>query len=175
MYMKLKRSTYLIILIFLAVFYFSYFKKTKEGFVENSQLKESCLECKEQCSPNYDELCLKTVQSCIDCKNTKKEILPKSWISIDRNNNNTNNIYELSKKINPEILVVNQLINANNIPTSGIQPTMTNIEISAHPNFDKLDFNPRNLITGMFTNTDPVPSNSTLQRKDVIDPKFSKL
>ena len=52
---------------------------------------------------------------------------------------------------------------------------MTNIEISAHPNFDNLDFNPRNLITGMFTNTDPVPSNSTLQRQDIIDPKYSKL
>ncbi len=175
MYMKLKRSTYLIILIFLAIFYFSYFKKTKEPFVENAKLKESCLDCKDQCSPNYDDLCLKTVQSCIDCENTKREILPKSWISIDRNNNNTNNIYELSRKINPEVLVVNQLINANNTPTSGIQPTMTNIEISAHPNFDNLDFNPRNLITGMFTNTDPVPSNSTLQRQDIIDPKFSKL
>lgn len=179
MYMKLNRFTYFIILVVLAIFYYSCLqgKKMYENFTnaDNKKAENSCLNCKSECSPNYSELCLKTVQSCIDCKNSKKETLPKSWISIERNKQNNNDIYELSKKMNPEVLVINQMINSDVMPNSGIQPPMTNIEVSAHPNFDNLDFIPRNLITGMYTNTDPVPANSTLQRKDIPYPKYQKL
>lgn len=179
MYMNLNRSTYLMILIFLAVLYFSCFKnkvnkQIQEGFVVNEKKKDPCLECANECGPypNYDQLCLSTAQACINCKNSKQSIIPKSWVTIEKNNDE---IYDLSKNLKPEILIINQLINTDNNNTLGVQPPMTNIEISAHPNFDKLDYSPRNLITGMFTDTDPVPSNSTLQRMDVIDPKFKKL
>tara|TARA_B100001063_G_scaffold89670_1_gene83522 strand:+ start:23251 stop:23781 length:531 start_codon:yes stop_codon:yes gene_type:complete len=176
--MKLNRTTYFIILVVLAIFYFSCLKgkEVYENFTNNNKKSEnSCLNCKSECSPNYSDLCLKTVQSCIDCRNSKTDVLPKSWINIDRNKKNKDDIYELSKRMNPEILVVNQMINTDMMPNSGIQPPMTNIELSAHPNFDKLDYIPRNLVTGMFTETDPVPSNSTLQRKDEIEPKYKTL
>jgi len=174
MYMKLNRSVYFIILVVLAIFYYSCLKgkEAYENFTNNKKTENSCLNCKSECSPNYSDLCLKTVQPCIDCRNSKLEVLPKSWINIDRNNDKNNNIYELSKRINPEILVVNQMINTDMIPNNGIQSPMTNIEISAHPNFDKLDYIPRNLITGMFTDTDPVPANSNLTRMDELTPKY---
>ena len=180
MYMKLNRSTYLIILLFLAILYFSYLKKTKnelkDGFTTNKKLETSCIKCQSECSPNYTDLCMSTVKSCLDCKNSKKEILPKSRISLERNKENNEDIYELSKKLNPEVLVINQLISTDNIvPNNGIMPSMTNIQISAHPNFDNLEFTPRNLITGMYTKTDPVPANSTLERKDVPEKKYTKL
>ena len=173
----MKRSSYLIILIFLAILYFSCLTNgddliIKETFVVNKNRIDPCLDCNKQCKPDYSKLCLNTVQSCIDCKRTKTTIVPKSWLTIEKNNQE---VYELSKNLNPEILVVNQLINNDNTNTKGVQPTMTNIEINAHPNFEELPFNPRNLITGMFTDTDPVPSNSMLTRVDEVDPKYKTL
>ncbi len=178
MYMKFNRFTYLIILIFLAIFYFGYLKKNNkvsESFLTTvDKLNDSCTDCESNCKPDYNELCLKTVQACVDCRSSKQGILPKSWISIEPSENQ-NDVYELSKKLNPEILIINQMVNTDNFPNSGIQPTMTNIQLSAHPYFDDLDYAPKNLITGMFTDNDPVPSNSTLERKDNLVPKYKKI
>ena len=131
--MYMKRSSYFLMFIFLAILYFSCLtngdeKIIREKFVVNNKKTDPCLDCNNQCKPDYKELCLKTVKSCIDCKRTKNTIVPKSWLTIEKNNEE---IYELSKNLNPEILVVNQLINNDNTNTKGIQPAMTNIEINA--------------------------------------------